>query len=551
MISNQPILTNRMKRFASKPALIITLAFAMGLTACHQQYNRYEASGKQNPMTLQRDIMDDSGNMEQEAPVTHNTEEYDRIVENEFADPSQTPYSTFSIDVDAAAYANMRRFINQSQMPPEDAVRTEELINYFHYDYPQPTGKHPFAIVTEMATCPWAPEHQLVHIGLQGKEIPTEDLPATNLVFLLDVSGSMGEYNKLPLLKQAFSLLVDKLRPQDRVAIVVYASASGLVLPSTSGEQKWKILEALEKLEAGGSTAGAAGIELAYKVAAENFIQNGNNRVILATDGDFNVGQSSDAALERMIEEKREKGVFLTVLGFGTGNYQDSKMQNLADKGNGNHAYIDNILEARKVLVNEFGGTLFTIAKDVKIQVEFNPAKVKAYRLIGYENRLLNAEDFNDDQKDAGELGSGHTVTALYEIIPAGSSEEVREVDPLRYQQVAQTSGSANRSDELVFVKFRYKAPDGDKSQLIEQAVLEANKELAATTPDFRWSAAVAEFALLLRDSKFKSDASYEQVINLAQNSTGQDKDGYRSEFIGLVKRAQALDNRALTARNK
>lgn len=552
MISNQPQKTNTMKTFASKSALIITLALALGLTACHQQYNHYEQGSKQAPLTLQKDI-DGSiapGKDAIESPPG-NTEAYDRIVENEFADPTQTPYSTFSIDVDAAAYANMRRFINQSQLPPEDAIRTEELINYFHYDYPQPTGQHPFSIVTEMATCPWAPEHKLVHIGLQGKEIPTQDLPATNLVFLLDVSGSMNEYNKLPLLKQAFSLLVDKLRPEDRVAIVVYAGAAGLVLPSTSGEQKWKILEALEKLEAGGSTAGAAGIELAYQVAAENYIQNGNNRVILATDGDFNVGQSSDASLERMIEKKRDAGVFLTVLGFGNGNYKDSKMQKLADQGNGNHAYIDNILEARKVLVNEFGGTLFTIAKDVKIQIEFNPAKVKGYRLIGYENRLLAAEDFNDDQKDAGELGSGHTVTALYEIIPAGSSEDVRKVDPLRYQKEAQTAGSARRSDELVFVKFRYKAPDGDQSRLIEQAVMEAHKELAATSNDFRWSAAVAEFALLLRDSKFKSDANYPQVIELAENAIGTDAEGYRSEFIGLVKRARALDNRAMTARNK
>ena len=462
-----------------------------------------------------------------------------------------TPYSTFSIDVDAAAYANMRRFINQSQLPPEDAIRTEELVNYFNYDYPQPTGEHPFSIVTEMATCPWAPSHKLVHVGLQGKKIPTKNLPATNLVFLLDVSGSMGEYNKLPLLKQAFSLLVDELRPQDRVAIAVYAGAAGLVLPSTSGEQKWKILDALDKLEAGGSTSGAAGIDLAYKVATENFIQGGNNRVILATDGDFNVGQSSDASLERMIEEKRDLGVYLTVLGFGMGNYKDSKMQKLADKGNGNHAYIDNILEARKVLVSEFGGTLFTIAKDVKLQLEFNPAKVKAYRLIGYENRLLAAEDFNDDQKDAGELGSGHTVTALYEIIPAGSDEEVPSVDPLRYQKPAATSGSAKRSDELVFVKFRYKAPDGDQSRLIEQAVLENHKELTATSNDFRWSAAVTEFALILRNSKFKSEANYEQVIELAEGALGTDKDGYRAEFIGLVKRARALDNRSELARGE
>ncbi|MEM0998902.1 MAG: VWA domain-containing protein [Bacteroidota bacterium] len=533
-----------MKTNPNRLALIIALALGVVVQACHQQ-SGFQGD-KNQAFTAPNELEAVTESIEEQS-----TERYNRIVENEFADPTVAPLSTFSIDVDAAAYANMRRFLNRSQLPPEDAIRTEELINYFQYNYPQPADHPPFSLVTEMATCPWAPEHKLVHIGLQGKEIATDNLPASNLVFLLDVSGSMEDYNKLPLLKQAFSLLVEKLRPEDKVAIVVYAGAAGLVLPSTSGEEKWRILDALEKLQAGGSTAGSDGIELAYEVARKNFIPNGNNRVILATDGDFNVGPSSDGELERLIEEKRESGVYLTVLGFGMGNYQDGKMQTLADKGNGNHAYIDNVLEARKVLVNEFGGTLFTIAKDVKIQVEFNPAKVKAYRLIGYENRLLNAEDFNDDAKDAGELGSGHTVTALYEIIPAGSVEEVRDVDPLRYQKPAATSGSARRSDELLYVKFRYKAPDQDQSQLIQREVSEHHKELVATSEDFRWSAAVAEFSLLLLNSKFKNQASYEQVLELAQGAQGPDSEGYRAEFIGLVKRARALDNRSLTAKNE
>ncbi|HHG86401.1 MAG TPA: VWA domain-containing protein [Bacteroidetes bacterium] len=472
-----------------------------------------------------------------------NTEEYDRIRENEFDKPEETPYSTFSIDVDAAAYANMRRFINQSQMPPADVIRTEELVNYFQYAYPQPQADVPFAIVTELSACPWSPGHQLVHIGLQGKEVPAENLPPSNLVFLLDVSGSMNDYNKLPLLKQAFSLLAEKLRAEDRVAIVVYAGAAGLVLPSTPGDQKWKILQALDKLEAGGSTAGAAGIELAYQVAQENFMENGNNRVIIATDGDFNVGMSSDGALERIIEKKRDSGVYLTVLGFGMGNYKDSKMQILADKGNGNHAYIDNVMEARKVLVKEFGGTLFTIARDVKIQVEFNPELVKGYRLIGYENRMLEARDFNDDKKDAGELGSGHTVTALYELIPAGSDEEIGQIDAPRYQKAARSASKARHSGELMNVKFRYKMPDGTESKLISSAVQGAHAPLAQTSNDFRWSAAVAEFSLILRDSKFKANATYAQVLDLAQGAIGTDTEGYRSEFIGLVKRAQALDS--------
>lgn len=535
-------------RLPSFRLLLTSLVLLAVLTACGYSPNSNYVDYTAVPQPYMQ--QGDAAATPTDAPE-FNTEEYDRIVENEFMTPLQAPYSTFSIDVDAAAYANMRRFINNSQLPPRDAVRTEELVNYFNYTYPQPGSEHPFSINTELSDCPWAPGHKLVHIGLQGREIPTDNLPPSNLVFLIDASGSMQSHNKMPLLKQAFAMLVDRMRPSDRVSLVTYANGTRVVLPSTSANEKWKILEAIESLTAGGGTAGGAGIKLAYEQATKNFIEGGNNRVILATDGDFNIGLSSDAALERLIEEKRETGVFLTVLGFGMGNYKDSKMQKLADKGNGNHAYIDNALEAKKVLVSEFGGTLFTIAKDVKIQVEFNPEAVKGYRLIGYENRLLAAEDFNDDKKDAGELGSGHTVTALYEIIPAGSDEDVRGVDPTRYQKPVKVAGTARRSDELMHVKFRYKAPNGDASQLIEAAVKEAHTDIASTSDNFRWSAAVAEFSLILRASKFKADASYDQVLELAQGATGADKDGYRAEFIGLVKRAQVLDNRAPLAKGE
>jgi Ca-activated chloride channel homolog len=484
-----------------------------------------------------------------EETAPYNTESYDRIVENPYADPLQQPYSTFSIDVDVASYANMRRFLNQSELPPADAIRTEELVNYFDYDYPQPTGSDPFSITTEVGDCPWNPNHQLVHIGLQGKIIPADHLPASNFVFLIDVSGSMDDYNKLPLVKQSLAMLTEQLRPQDHVAIVVYAGAAGLVLPSTPGNRRATILEALDRLSAGGSTAGAAGIELAYNVATEHFVQGGNNRVILCTDGDFNVGMSSNGEMERLIEQKRESGVYLTVLGYGMGNYQDSKMQTLADKGNGNHAYIDNAREANKVLVNEFGGTLFTIAKDVKLQVEFNPAEVKGYRLIGYENRLLNAEDFNDDKKDAGELGSGHTVTALYEVIPAASSETLPKIDPTRYQQTPQQAVVTGEKGELFHVKFRYKAPEGNESKLIDRVQHATTQDVADCSENFRWSAAVAEFSLLLRESEFKGASNYEQVIRLAQESLGADGEGYRQEFIGLVKTAKLLDHRGPVAR--
>ncbi len=465
-----------------------------------------------------------------------NTEDYDLISENKFHTPKDAPLSTFSIDVDAASYANVRRFLTNGQEPPKDAVRIEELVNYFDYDYPQPKGNDPIAIITEVGDCPWDVTHKLVHIGLQGKTIPTADLPASNLVFLLDVSGSMDDRNKLPLVIQSFKMLTEQLREKDRVAIVVYAGSSGLVLPSTSGANKANIYEALEQLHAGGSTAGAEGIKLAYQTARENFIKGGNNRVILATDGDFNVGVSSDAELIRLIEKERTSGVFLTVLGFGMGNYKDNKMEKLADSGNGNHGYVDNLSEARKVFVHEFGGTLFTIAKDVKIQVEFNPEVVGGYRLIGYENRMLENEDFNDDQKDAGEMGSGHTVTALYEIIPTGvKSDFLKTVDDLKYQK-SKVAGSASQADEWLTVKFRYKDPDGNTSKLLENVVPFETKNFDKTSDNFRWSAAVASFGLLLRDSEFEGNSSYADVEKWAGGAFGKDEHGYRKEFLELVK---------------
>jgi len=472
------------------------------------------------------------------AVADFNTEGYSTIHENGFRDVKLNPLSTFSIDVDAASYANVRRFINYGQKPPIDAVRIEEMINYFNYEYKQPEGSVPFSINTEISECPWNKENRLLHIGLQGKNIATENLPPSNLVFLIDVSGSMSDVNKLPLLKKAFSLLVDQLREEDRVAIVVYAGASGLVLPSASGSEKEKILGALQKLEAGGSTAGAAGLALAYKVAEENFIEEGNNRIILATDGDFNVGQSSNAEMERLIEKERTKGIFISVLGFGMGNYKDDKMEIIADKGNGNYAYIDNILEAKKVFVNEFGGTLFTIAKDVKIQIEFNPRKVKEYRLVGYENRLLNEEDFDNDKIDAGELGSGHTVTALYEIVPVKNNKGTS--DRLRYQTTSIEKETSN-TDELVYIKLRYKKPDGIKSELIEAIVTDELIPLDRTSDNFRFSAAVAEYGMCLRSSEFKGTASYDDVLELAQNAKGSDKEGYRSEFIRMVQATEII----------
>jgi Ca-activated chloride channel family protein len=465
--------------------------------------------------------------------IDHNTEGYDVVNENRFKDVLNNPLSTFSVDVDRASYANVRRFLNQNQKPVKDAVRIEELINYFDYDYPQPRNGHPFSVTVEADACPWNAQRQLVLIGLKGENLNEEQIPPSNLVFLIDVSGSMESPNKLHLLKQAFSYLVKNLRPQDRVAIVVYAGAAGVVLESTEGTNKPKIQAALELLQAGGSTAGGAGIKLAYKIAKDNYIHGGNNRVILATDGDFNVGASSDAEMVRLIEEKRKDGVFLSILGFGMGNYKDSKMEKLSNAGNGNYAYIDNILEAKKVFGTELWGTLYTIAKDVKIQVEFNPARVKAYRLIGYENRMLNKEDFNDDKKDAGDIGCGHTVSALYEIILVDSNEKVSDVDPLEYQK-AQEIDSKN----LMTVKLRYKQPNEDVSKLLVERV-EASKLKA--TRNIKFASAVAEFGMLLRDSEHKGNATYASVISRARSNMGADEHGYKSDFLKMVEMAEVI----------
>ncbi len=474
-------------------------------------------------------------------PVQYNTEEYGRIYENEYKDSKKDPLSTFSIDVDKASYSNIRRMINQNQLPQPDAVRIEEMINYFNYNYPQPNDEHPFSINTEYTDCPWNKNHQLIHIGLQGKQIDIKNLPSNNLVFLIDVSGSMMDENKLPLLKSGLRLLIEQLREEDKVSIVVYAGAAGVVLPATSGKNKEKIYDALENLQAGGSTAGGEGILLAYKTAKENFMAKGNNRIILATDGDFNVGVSGDGELVRLIEKQREDGVFLSVLGFGTGNYKDSKMEQLADKGNGNYAYIDNILEAKKVLVKEMGGTLLTIAKDVKLQLEFNPAFVKGYRLVGYENRMLNNEDFNDDKKDAGELGSGHTVTAIYEIIPAGSSELIASIDSLKYQQPKQTPSPLSFNNEVMTIKFRYKEPKESHSKLITHIVTNKKTDFNNSSENCKFACAVAEFGLLLGDSKFKGETNYKDIIALAKQAKGKDDEGYRAEFIRLVEMAEIL----------
>lgn len=465
-----------------------------------------------------------------------NTEQYAHLEDNPFFAAKQSPLSTFSIDVDTASYANVRRFLSNGSRPPKDAVRLEELINYFPYAYPAPEGTSPFAVHAETLPCPWAPTHRLVKLGLKAREVDASKRPAANLVFLLDVSGSMSDANKLPLLKEGLGLLVNQLRPDDRVAIVVYAGASGLVLPATS--ERHRIRAALDDLHAGGSTNGAAGIELAYRTAQENFVPGGINRVILATDGDFNVGVSSQGALTRLIEEKAKTGVFLTVLGLGMGNYKDSTLELLADKGNGNYAYLDSVREAKKVLVEQASGTLLTLAKDVKVQVEFNPARVEAYRLLGYENRLLRAQDFNDDRKDAGELGAGHTVTALYEVVPVGADDapQVPKVDALKYQREGALLGGA----ELMTVKLRYKDPEGSESRLLSFPVMDSGRSLAEASRDARFAAAVAEFGLLLRDSPHKARASWNDVLSLASGAVGDDE--YRREFLELVKVAQRLE---------
>jgi Ca-activated chloride channel homolog len=469
-----------------------------------------------------------------------NTENYSSIQENGFKNVYHQPLSTFSIDVDNASYSNIRRFINMGQLPPVDAVRIEEMINYFNYNYKQPVDEKPFSVTTEMAICPWNNNHNLLLIGLQGKEIGKENIPPSNLVFLIDVSGSMESPNKLPLVKSALRMLVEELRPQDKVSIVVYAGAAGMVLDATPGSNKKKIIEAIENLNAGGSTAGGEGLKLAYKIADENRIEKGNNRIILATDGDFNVGVSSDSEMEKIVSAEREKGTFITVLGFGMGNYKDNKLEIISDKGNGNYSYIDNLQEARKLFIKEFGGTLFTIAKDVKLQIEFNPLKVKAYRLIGYENRLLNAEDFKNDKKDAGEMGSGHQVTALYEIIPAGSDESVPEIDPLKYQKKEQVSSQAN-SNEVATLKFRYKKSDESSSIADSIAIYESKNRQNVTSSNFKLTAGIAQFGMILRNSEFRGNSTVENTVELIKAGRGNDEDGYVGEMIRMIESAQAL----------
>ncbi len=477
----------------------------------------------------------------------HNTEEYNEIDEIGFRDVIGNPLSTFSIDVDNASYSNIRRFISYNQVPHKDVVRIEEMINYFDYEYPQPKGEHPFYVGTEISQSPWNEDTKLIMIGIQGKDIDYSKAAPSNLVFLLDVSGSMNSENKLPLMKQSLFKLIDQMSEKDRIAIVVYAGAAGLVLPSTPASDKAAIKQALNNLQAGGSTAGGAGIELAYKTALENLIEDGNNRVILCTDGDFNVGASSDAEMVRLIEEKRKSGVFLTICGFGMGNYKDSKMEKIANKGNGNYYYIDTQKEAEKVFVTDMRGTLFTIAKDVKIQVEFNPAKVEEYRLIGYENRMLNKEDFDNDEKDAGELGAGHRVTAIYEVKLKDnkdfSPQGMKDGEELKYQ-TTKVKDDAYYSEEIMTLKMRYKQPDGDKSKLIEAAVIDNQLPLEESSDNFRFAAAVAEFGMLLRDSEYKGDASYEEVIRLAKGAKGKDTHGYRKEFIGMVEQFLTFANK-------
>jgi len=474
-----------------------------------------------------------------EAYPEMNTDEFAAIEPNRFQRADLQPLSTFSIDVDTGGYSIVRKFLNDNELPPANAIRSEELINYFSYDYPKPDGKHPFSVYTELASCPWNDQHQLVHIGLKGMELETKDLPSSNLVFLIDVSGSMDEPNKLPLVQSSLSMLTDQLRENDYVSIVVYAGAAGLVLPPTSGMHKDKIKKALYDLEAGGSTAGGEGIQLAYKTAADNLIKEGNNRVILCSDGDFNVGISSTAELVDYVKKQRDSGIFISILGYGMGNYKDNRMEQIANQGNGNYAYIDDILEAKKVLVNEMSGTLLTIAKDVKIQVEFNPAVVGAYRLIGYENRMLQAEDFKDDTKDAGEMGAGHSVTALYEIITLESGENLPDIDSLRYAKPAVPADASTA--EMLFVKLRYKLPDGDESIPLDQPLPNKSLPWQESSQNFRWAAAVAVYSMLLQENPNQGMADWDLVMSLAKSSKGEDPNGYRAEFIRLAEKASLM----------
>lgn len=522
----------------------ISFAVLIGsLAACEanrgSQQATKDAAPASAPQSLASKESPQKTTMAESAPDTPSEtsgETYKGVADNQFYAAKADPLSTFSIDVDTASYSNLRRFINSGKLPPKEAVRIEEMVNYFPYNYPQPASDKPFSINTEVAAAPWNPQHKLLQIGLQGKKVGMEQLPPNNLVFLLDVSGSMNQPNKLPLLKASLKLLINELRPQDKVAIVVYAGNAGLALPSTSAREKSKIITALDKLESGGSSAGGQGIIQAYKVARDNFIKNGNNRVILGTDGDFNVGVSSDEALVKLIEKERGTGVFLSVLGFGMGNLKDGKMEQLANRGNGNYAYIDSLAEAKKVLVKEFGGTLATIAKDVKIQVEFNPKLVQGYRLIGYENRLLANSDFKNDQKDAGELGAGHTVTALYEVIPVGIKTD--------FKLVQTNANAADKETKLATdmigqVSLRYKMPQGNESQLLSSTI--GQQTQASASENLKFAAAVASYGMTLRNSPFKGNSSYSSVLELANQAKGADLDGYRAEFIRLVESSKKI----------
>jgi Ca-activated chloride channel family protein len=502
------------------------------LSACHTDHPDQEA--KDYTIAPESTIQYE----EIQEPVVSNTEEYATIKENEFKNAQENPLSTFSIDVDKASYSNVRRFLNDNQLPPKDAVRIEELVNYFHYDYPKPTGEDPFIVQTELSQCPWNKEHQIIHIGVQGKSIDYNHLNPSNLVFLVDVSGSMNDANKLPLVKSSLKMLVQSLNAKDRIALVAYGDNAGLVLPSTSCKDKETIEEAIDNLSSGGSTAGGAGIQLAYKIARENLINGGNNRVILATDGDFNVGVSDPAELLELINKERNENIYITVCGFGIGNLKDQRMEQISDKGNGNYFYIDNIQEAKKVFVTEMRANLFTIAKDVKIQVEFNPVTVQSYRLIGYENRLLKKEDFNNDKKDAGELGAGHTVTALYEIVPAGAKPTV---DKLKYQQNTKTEASELNKDELMVLKLRYKPIDSGESKLIKQVVANKPTTLDRASENFRFAAAVAGFGMLLRGSENIENFTYADDQALAKGALSFDAEGYRAECVKLIETASLL----------
>ncbi len=503
---------------------------------------RKEARYKRPPSAVTNYDMEDSYSEAVEIEEGN----YSEIVENAFKSPTKDPLSTLSIDVDRASYANVRRFLNSGVYPPADAIRVEEMINYFDYDYEYKRQKddRPFTTFTELAPCAWNGDHRILKVGLKAQKIERKSSAGNNLVFLIDVSGSMGSSDKLPLLKSAFKLLVGQMEEQDKVSIVVYAGAAGVVLEPTCGDEKTKIISALSKLKSGGSTAGGAGIELAYKLAKEHFIDGGNNRVILATDGDFNVGTSGDDQLVKLIERKRDDDIFLSILGFGTGNYMDGKMQKIAGAGNGNHNYIDNMREAKKVLMDEFSGTLYTVAKDVKIQIEFNPQAIDGYRMIGYENRVLAPEDFNNDAKDAGEMGADHTVTVLYEIIPKGVKSRYNvSIDPLKYQG-KQVKGESVIASELGTIKYRYKTPTGKSSVKSEEVIQNRRMKDLEISPSTEWASFVAEFGLLLRNSSYKADASYDRLIANINTHLVKYPDSYKEEMLDLVVLAKAMERR-------